>query len=88
MTNAASTAGTLMNRKNWSTESIVVSPKTKAPSPAALLHPLGDVLVGWQRSIGNRGSTHGEARQNRNHDAASIGSTPGQTLAGFTAAGA
>ena len=32
MTNAASTAGTLMNRKNWSTESIAVAPpKDNAP---------------------------------------------------------
>ncbi len=49
---AARTAGTLMNRRNWSTESIVVSPKDKkAPSPAALFHPLRDVLIGCQKLI-------------------------------------
>ena len=40
MTKAANTAGTLMNRKNWSTESIVVSPKTKAPSRVRATPPL------------------------------------------------
>lgn len=87
MTKAANTAGTLMNRKNWSTESIVVPPKTKRPGTCALLHPLRDVLIGCQEPIGNRGPTYREERQNRNHDAALIGSTPGQALAGFTAVG-
>src|SRR6186713_2737447 len=71
MMKAANTAGTLMNRRNWSTESIAVSPKTncndKAPSPATLLHPLRDVLIGRQKLIGNGGPAHREERQNRNH---------------------
>ncbi len=67
MMKTANTAGTLTNRRNWSTESIVVSPKDKAPSPVALLHPLRDVLVGGQKPIGNGGPTHGEKRQNGNH---------------------
>ena len=64
---AAITAGTLMNRKNWSTESIVVSPKTMHPRSCALLHPLRDVLIGCEQPIGNGGPTHREERQNRNH---------------------
>ena len=68
MTKAANTAGTLMNRKNWSTESIVVSPKDKSTlAPCALLHPLRDVLIGCQKPIGNGGSADREERQNRNH---------------------
>ena len=63
---AAITAGTLMNRKNWSIESIVVSPKTSAFA-RALLHPLRDVLLGSQKPIGNGGPAHREERQNRNH---------------------
>ena len=65
--NAAITAGILMKRKNWSTESIVVSPKTKLLRPCALLHPLRDGLLGCQKPIGNGGPTHREERQNRNH---------------------
>ena len=71
MMKAANTAGTLMKRKNWSTESIVVSPKTtaktKAPSLAALLHPLRNVLIGRQKLIGNSGPADREQRQKRNH---------------------
>jgi len=67
MMKAANTAGTLMKRKNWSTESIVVSPKTKAPVPAALLHPVRDVLIGRQKQIGNGGPADREQRQKRNH---------------------
>ena len=48
---AAITAGTLMNRKNWSIESIAVSPKTKCPRAYALLHPSRDVLIGRQKPI-------------------------------------
>ena len=67
MTKAANTAGTLMNRKNWSTESIVVSPKTNRPCACALLHPLRDVLIGCQKPIGNGGPADREERQNRNY---------------------
>jgi hypothetical protein len=35
MMNAAITAGTLMNRKNWSTESIVVIPQKDRTAPPA-----------------------------------------------------
>lgn len=62
----AITAGTLMNRKNWSTERIVVPPNTKRPA-RALLHPLRDVLIGRQKPIGNGGPAHREERQNGNH---------------------
>jgi hypothetical protein len=71
MMKAANTAGTLMNRKNWSTESIAIPPrypaKDEATSPAALLHPLRDVLIGGHEPIGNGGTAHREQRQNRNH---------------------
>ena len=65
--NAAITAGALMNRRNWSIESIVVSPKDNAPRSCALLHPLRDGLIGCEQPIGNGGPTHREERQNRNH---------------------
>lgn len=65
---AANTAGTLMKRRNWSIESIaVVPPKRQSAPPAALLHPLRDVLIGRQKLIGNGRSTHREQRQNRDH---------------------
>lgn len=35
---AANTAGTLMNRRNWSIDSIRHPPSDKNASPAALLH--------------------------------------------------
>lgn len=79
---AANTAGTLMNRRNWSIESIAVVPQDKAPSPAALLHPVRDVLIGCQKLIGNGRPTHREQRQNRDHGqkfhAAKVGPDCGQ----------
>jgi hypothetical protein len=73
MMKAANTAGTLMKRRNWSIESIAVSPKTKTYTPAALFHPVRDVLIGRQKLIGNGGSTHREQRQDRNHSQKSHG---------------
>lgn len=70
---AANTAGTLMKRRNWSIESIAVSPKTKTYTPAALFYPVRDVLIGRQKLIGNGGSTHREQRQDRNHSQKSHG---------------
>lgn len=47
---AANTAGTLMKRRNWSIESIAVSPRQN-DTPAALFHPVRDVLIGRQKLI-------------------------------------
>lgn len=68
MMKTANKAGTLMKRRNWSTESIAVFPQRqttkktnhKPTSPAALLRPLRDVLIGRQKLIGNGGPTHRE----------------------------
>ncbi len=67
MMKAANTAGTLMNRKNWSIESICPPKDKNRPPPVALFRPLRDVLLRRQNPIGNGGSTDREQRQNRNH---------------------
>ena len=65
---AAITAGTLMNRRNWSNESIAVTPPwRRGASPEALFRRCRDVLLGGQKLVRNGGPAHREQRQNRDH---------------------
>uniref|UniRef100_UPI00352AD20D hypothetical protein n=1 Tax=Salmonella sp. M175 TaxID=3240291 RepID=UPI00352AD20D len=45
----------------------VIPPSDENASPAALLRPLRDALIGREKLIGNGRPAHREQRQNRDH---------------------
>lgn len=77
---AAITAGTLMNRRNWSIESMKVVPQ--GASGASSVRPLRRALIVREKLVGIGRPGHREQRKNRDegqrfHDA-SVGSDCGQ----------
>lgn len=66
MMKAANTAGTLINLKNWSKESIAIIPQDNV-ADLALVHDLRGPLIADEKLVGNGCSAHREQRQNRNN---------------------